>query len=104
MYNSAIRTLYTFPMILLYSEDEPEETLPASRMISSQIIGYDSGEVDSKERVEVLFPVHVSLCFMPAIIYSWQTALSQCHYVMIMDGIMDPYIAPFLQRCIQFCM
>ena len=55
-------------MILLYSEDEPEETLPASRVISSQIIGYDSGEVDSKERVEVLFPVHVSLCFMPAVI------------------------------------
>ena len=53
-------------MILLYSEDEPEETLPASRVISSQIIGYDGGEVDSKERVEVIFPIHVSLCIMPA--------------------------------------
>ena len=56
----------TFPMILLYSEDEPEETLPASRVISSQIIGYDGGEVYSKERVEVIFPIHVSLCIMPA--------------------------------------
>ena len=59
---------YTFSMILLYSEDEPEETLPASSVISSQILGYDGREVNSKERVEVLFPVHVSLCFMPAII------------------------------------
>ena len=55
-------------MILFYSEDEPEETFPASRVISSQILGYDGREVNSKERVEVLFPVHVSLCFMPAII------------------------------------
>ena len=58
----------TFPMILRNSEDEPEETLPASRVISSQILGYDGREVDSKERVEVIFPVHVSLCFTPAII------------------------------------
>ena len=51
-------------MILLYSEDEPEETFPASSVISSQILGYNGREVNSKERVEVLFPVHVSLCFM----------------------------------------
>ena len=55
-------------MILLCSEGEPEETLPASRVISSQILGYDGREVNSKERVEVIFPVHVSLCFTPAII------------------------------------
>ena len=54
-------------MILLYSEEEAE-TFPASRMISSQILGYDGREVDSKEKVEVIFPVHVSLCFTPAII------------------------------------
>ena len=53
---------------MIYSEDEPEETFPASRVISSQILGYDGGEVDSNERVKVLFPVHVSLCFTPAII------------------------------------
>ena len=79
-------------MILLYSEDEPEETFPASRVISSQILGYNGGEVDSKERVEVFLPVHVSLCFMPAIyrkdVNWWETALSQC-----CDGIMDPYIS-----------
>ena len=51
-------------MTLLYSEDEQEETLPASRVMSSQILGYDGREVNSKERVEVLSPLHVSLCFM----------------------------------------
>ena len=53
--------MHTFPMTLLYSEDEPEETFPASRVISSQILGYDGGEVDTKERVEVTFPVNVRL-------------------------------------------
>ena len=48
-------------MILFYSEDEPEETFPVSRVISSQILGYDGGEVDSSERVEVIFPVNVRL-------------------------------------------
>ena len=65
LYNSA--TLYIVNDSI-YSEGEPEETFPASRVISSQILGYDGGEVDSKEKVEVLFPVHVSLCFTPAII------------------------------------
>ena len=58
-------------MILLCSEDEPEETLPASRAISSQILGYNGGEVDSKERVEVIFPVNISVSFMPAIYYRY---------------------------------
>ena len=83
-------TMRTFPMILLYSEDEPEETFPASRMISSQILGYNGGKVNSKERVKVLFPVHVSLCFTPPIIEhinSWQTELSQCH-----NGVMELWI------------
>ena len=48
-------------MILFYSEDEPEETFTASRVISSQILGYNGGEVDSNERVEVIFPVNVRL-------------------------------------------
>ena len=48
-------------MILFYSEDEPEETFPASSVISSQILGYNGGEVDSSERVEVTFPVNVRL-------------------------------------------
>ena len=48
-------------MILFYSEGEPEETFPASRVISSQIIGYNGEEVDSSERVEVTFPVNVWL-------------------------------------------
>ena len=48
-------------MILFYSEDSPEETFPASRVISSQILGYSGGEVDSNERAEVTFPVNVRL-------------------------------------------
>jgi len=49
-------------MILFYSEDAaPEETFPASRVISSQILGYSGGEVDSNERAEVTFPVNVRL-------------------------------------------
>ena len=47
-------------MILFYSEDEPEQSFPASRVISSQILGYKGGEVDSKEKVQVIFPVNVS--------------------------------------------
>ena len=57
---------------VLYSEDEPEETFPASRVISSQILGYDGREVNSKERVKVTFPVNVSLWFMPAIIVTYK--------------------------------
>ena len=71
---------------VLYSEDEPQETFPASRVISSQILGYDGGEVDSKDKVEVLFPVHVSLSFICNYITDvnrWQTALSQCHNVVM---------------------
>ena len=46
------------------SEDGSEEAFPASRVMSTQILGYDGGEVDSsKERVEVIFPVNVRLYF-----------------------------------------
>ena len=45
----------------LYScrEGEVEDTLPASRVLSSQIPGYDGGEVDTNETVEVMFPINV---------------------------------------------
>ena len=47
----------------LYSEQVgQEETFAASRVISSQILGYDGGEVDSKEKVEVIFPLTVRMC------------------------------------------
>ena len=42
-----------------------EETFLASRVISSQILGYDGGEVNSNERVEAIFPVNISVNFMP---------------------------------------
>ena len=65
-YHSTLIYLYIYYCddSVLYSEDEPQETFPASRVISSQILGYDGGEVDTKERVEVIFPVHVSLSFI----------------------------------------
>ena len=50
------------PMVLCCSEDDREETFPASRVISSQIYGYDGGKVDAKERVEGIFPVNVRMC------------------------------------------
>ena len=42
-----------------YSAGEVEDTLPASRVLSSQIPGYDGGEVDTNETVEVMFPINV---------------------------------------------
>ena len=36
-----------------------EGTLPASRVLASQIPGYDGGEVDTNETVEVMFPLNV---------------------------------------------
>ena len=36
-----------------------EDTLPASRVLASQIPGYDGGEVDTNETVEVMFPITV---------------------------------------------
>ena len=39
-----------------------EDTLPASRVLSSQIPGYDGGEVDINETVEVMFPINVRKC------------------------------------------
>ena len=70
-------------MILLCSEDAPEEAFPASRVISSQILGYDGREVDTKlkERAQVIFPVNVSLHFMPATIMhirSWVNSTLIC--------------------------
>ena len=38
--------------------------------MSTQILGYDGGEVDSKERVEVIFPVNVRLYFYIYYVYA----------------------------------
>ena len=43
----------------LSSEIDAEETLPASRVVSSQIPDYDGGEVDTNETVEIIFPLIV---------------------------------------------
>ena len=56
------------------SEDDPDETFAASRVISSQILGYDGGEVDTKERVEVTFPVNVRMCWHAC---SWWQSFAQ---------------------------
>ena len=39
-----------------------EEVSPASRVFSSQIPGYDGGEVDTNETVEIIFPLIVRMC------------------------------------------
>ena len=57
-------------MILDCSEDDPEETFPASRVISSQILKYGGDKVDTKEMVEVIFPVNVRLCFNPCRVHA----------------------------------
>lgn len=36
-----------------------EDTLAASLVLSSQIPGYDGGEVATNETVEIMFPVNV---------------------------------------------
>ena len=45
--------------VLMNNKVDQEENFPASQMISSQILGYDGGEVDSKEKVEIMFPLNV---------------------------------------------
>ena len=48
--------------LAVYREGEVEDTLPASHVLSSQIPGYDGREVDTKEKVELIFPVNVRMC------------------------------------------
>ena len=45
----------------VHREGEVEDTLPASRVLSSQIPGYDGEEVNTNETVEVIFPVNVRM-------------------------------------------
>ena len=52
-----------------YSAGEVEDTLPASRVISSPIPGYDGGEVDTSETVEVMFPLNVRKCISHNVCY-----------------------------------
>lgn len=47
--------------LAVYREGEAEGTFPASRVLSSQISGYDGREVDSRETVEMIFPINVSM-------------------------------------------
>ena len=88
---------------MLYSEDEPQETFPASRVISSQILGYDGGEVDSNERVKVLFPVHVSLFFICLQLYNRCKSMADSTLTMpqCCDGIMDAFIALIFTKVIK---
>lgn len=49
-------------MFLGCSEDgeSTEQVFPASLVLSSQIPGYNGSKVDTKEKVEVTFPINVS--------------------------------------------
>lgn len=51
------------PHVLGCSEGDAEETIPASRVFSSQIPGYAGREVDTDDMVEVVFPIIVRRCF-----------------------------------------
>ena len=53
-----------------------EDTLPASCVLSSQIPGYDGGEVDTNETVEVMFPINVCKECM-------QLPRIACYYYMV---------------------
>ena len=44
------------------SDGGGEEVSLASRVFSSQIPGYDGGEVDTNETVEIIFPLIVRTC------------------------------------------
>ena len=46
-------------LVLGCSVNDVKETLPVSRVFSSQIPGYDGGEVDTNETVEMVFPIIV---------------------------------------------
>ena len=52
----------TFSCLYVCSEGEAEDIFPATRVLSSQIPGYDGGEVDTNETVEVMFPINVRKC------------------------------------------
>ena len=47
---------------LVHSDVEAEETQAASLVFSSQIPGYDGGEVNTTETVEITFPLIVRNC------------------------------------------
>ena len=47
---------------LVHSDVEAEETQAASLVFSSQIPGYDGGEVNTTETVEITFPLIVRHC------------------------------------------
>ena len=57
LHHPALRCVHLLHFLSAYSE--AEEFLPASRVLSSQIPGYDGGEVDTNETVEVMFPLNV---------------------------------------------
>ena len=44
-------------------EEDPEQIFLASLVISSQISGYNGSDVNTKEKVEVIFHINVRMCF-----------------------------------------
>ena len=56
----------TYHFLSFLSEGEAEVALPASRVLSSQIAGYDGREVNTNEMVEVIFPLNVRMCMLCA--------------------------------------
>ena len=78
--NTLLHIIIMYAMALS-SEIDAEETLPASRVVSSQIPDYDGGEVDTNETVEIIFPLivrnYVSVAFLSkAIPYNYYVTCS----------------------------
>ena len=63
------------------SDSEAEDTHLASCVLSSQIPGYDGGEVDTNETVEVMFPINVSICMLHMQVYvaSYSPTATTCN-------------------------
>ena len=91
MYLSCIPSLATFTVLKcvvhhipnflpVCREGEAEDSLPASRVLSSQIPGYDGGEVDTNETVEVMFSINVRKYW-----YLWSPC-NTCYFYCQHDG------------------
>ena len=58
--NSIIRMHVVYTYYLKTCSKEPsEEATPASLVLSSQILGYSGGDLDTNETVELTFPIKV---------------------------------------------
>ena len=63
-FTSCIYIKHCLMVYTLYRVAKASDSLPASRVLSSQITGYHGSEVDSKETVELIFPINVRMRYI----------------------------------------